>query len=818
MHIVSPSKKSLLAKIAGLRSLLERIRTQKKLAPDEGVNTEGVDGVGANFFLPIMELTPGVLHVYDLEEKSLVFINPKMANILGYSPEEWEAMGEKVLPNLMSPEDVPRFEEHIAHVRTLADHERADFECRMRNSSGEWRWFQCVTSVFAREAHGAVRQVISSALDITERKKAAEELRSSEKKNQFLAGIIERSSQPFGVGYLDGRLGLVNPAFERLTGYSAAELRALDWATKLTPPEWREMEREKLEELQLTGQPVRYEKEYRRKDGTLVPVELLVDQAKDSEGRVEYYYSFITDITARKQSQEALRHSEQLHRMAFDLAPEGIAYVGLDQRLIKVNQRLCEITGYSVDELLTMNVLSLTHPDDRAADGALFQEFLLSGTPKYENAKRYQRKDGGIRWVVVTARMVTDADGNPIHTIGVIRDITELKDIENDLQQSERAARRNWAETEAALEAIPANIAIIDGNGVILRVNSAWSAFAAESGGNPEALGVGVNYLAACDVAGGQQADQANSFASGIRSVLSGGRSHFSLEYPCHSPVRQRWFMAYVTATQGEGPSRAVIAHVDINPQKRIEEEIRSLNRDLEVRVGSRTTLLQSAVDQLESEIVERQRLERELLEISEREQSRFGQDLHDGLSQELAGMAMIGGVLAKRLQVETHPSAKLAADLSTAIRSTIDSARLLAKGLYPVELDRFGLVLALEDLANRTSQRYGIECELKVNGKPQHLEKANKIHIYRIVQECIGNAIKHGHAKRIVIEAEASDDGHHFSVTDNGRGFHQTAGSAGMGLHLMEYRARVIGGEISIEKPVQGGCRINCRIPGTAA
>jgi PAS domain S-box-containing protein len=132
-------------------------------------------------------------------------------------------------------------------------------------------------------------------------------LRETQRQKEFLADIIEHSSQAFGVGYLDGHLGLVNPAFEQLTGYRAEELRTLDWAKTLTPSEWQEVERRKLEELRATGQPVRYEKEYLRKDGTRVPIELLVHLVRDTDGKPEYYYSFITDITERKRATEAER-------------------------------------------------------------------------------------------------------------------------------------------------------------------------------------------------------------------------------------------------------------------------------------------------------------------------------------------------------------------------------------------------------------------------------------------------------------------------------------------------------------------------------
>ena len=150
-------------------------------------------------------------------------------------------------------------------------------------------------------------------------------LRETQQENKFLADILERASLPFAIGYPDGRIGLLNQAFEQLTGYTREELNSIDWSTTITPIEWREMEKQKLDELHRTGQPVRYEKEYIRKDGSRVPVELLVSITFDKEGNPEYYYSFITDITDRKKAKETiettmseLRHSnKELEQFAY---------------------------------------------------------------------------------------------------------------------------------------------------------------------------------------------------------------------------------------------------------------------------------------------------------------------------------------------------------------------------------------------------------------------------------------------------------------------------------------------------------------------
>ena len=157
------------------------------------------------------------------------------------------------------------------------------------------------------DKNDAIGGLIISAEEITERKRNERLLIESQRENTFLADLIRTSEQPVAVGYPNGRLGLANAAFEALTGYSAEELQGINWATVLTPPEWLEIEREKLSELLRTGQPIRYEKEYIRKNGTRVSIELLVHLKTDFEGKPEFYYAFVTNITERKQAEQVLK-------------------------------------------------------------------------------------------------------------------------------------------------------------------------------------------------------------------------------------------------------------------------------------------------------------------------------------------------------------------------------------------------------------------------------------------------------------------------------------------------------------------------------
>jgi len=216
----------------------------------------------------------------------------------------------------------------------------------------------CVIIIFTAEAlHRSRVRALEAEAELkleAERRRVEESLRESKLQAEFLGNVLELSNQPFGVGYLDGGISLFNPAFERLTGYSRDELNSINWITDLTPPEWREITNEKLKQLRLTGQPVRYEKEYIRKDGTRVPVELFVHLATDPDGKPLYYYSFITDITERKLIEKTVRESEARYRSLFENMTTGFAYhkVILDEEeqpvdyvFLEVNNIFEKLTG-----------------------------------------------------------------------------------------------------------------------------------------------------------------------------------------------------------------------------------------------------------------------------------------------------------------------------------------------------------------------------------------------------------------------------------------------------------------------------------------
>jgi PAS domain S-box-containing protein len=227
---------------------------------------------------------------------------------------------------------------------------------------------------------------------------------------------------------------------------------------------------------------------------------------------------------------------------------------------------------------------------------------------------------------------------------------------------------------------------------------------------------------------------------------------------------------------------------------------------------GDDVHFLQSVADALAAAI-ERRILEEELLHASTREQQRIGQDLHDSLCQQLAGIEFQNSVLVQQLAKAPEAQAE-AARIGELMRNATKQARSLARGLSPVEIEPNGLMAALNGLAINTNNLFRVSCFLECP-QPVLLEnRTSATHLYRIAQEAIGNAVKHGRAKTIVINLKKLAGELILTVKDDGVGFNQEGGAMeGMGLRIMEYRADMIGAMLRIDSTKGKGTTVACRL-----
>lgn len=378
--------------------------------------------------------------------------------------------------------------------------------------------------------------------------------------------------------------------------------------------------------------------------------------------------------------------------------------------------------------------------------------------------------------------------------------------MNGDSQTANRADQR----FRVLLEAAPDAIVIIDGAGRIELINSQTERLF----GYPRAelLGQPVEILVPERLrhlhARHRRTYSEAPFTRGIGSgqVLLARRANGS-EFPVDIGISP------LATEQG----MLVIASIrDVTERSRAEEEIRRLNCELEEGVKRRTAALSKANDALRREIAARHRLEREILEISEREQQRIGRDLHDDLGQRLVGIAYLGQALANSLAAADSPEAQHAAEITALLKNALALTRSLARGLHPVALKSGGFFAALGDLADRTSEIFRVQCRFSAPSQEPALSESAATHLYRIAQEAVTNAVNHGRAAEIVIAiASAPDCACLLTVRDNGCGMPKlNPRRKGMGVRIMRYRADVIGATLTFENPPIGGTLISCSIP----
>ena len=217
--------------------------------------------------------------------------------------------------------------------------------------------------------------------------------------------------------------------------------------------------------------------------------------------------------------------------------------------------------------------------------------------------------------------------------------------------------------------------------------------------------------------------------------------------------------------------------------------------------------------------VVERQHLQKELIDAVWNQQRRFGQELHDTLGQQLTGIGMMAQSLARKLAAEKRPEAALVSEIAAMIQQAKQDGRQLAKGMFPVEVDAEGLRAALEELAETTRERYELDCRLKFDSRVDIRDNNTATHLFRIAQEAVTNAVKHSGASRLTILLGVEDSLPVLVVRDNGQGLSPPphGESAGMGLRIMKYRANAIGAELTVQPADRGGTLVKCLVQGVS-
>ncbi len=461
----------------------------------------------------------------------------------------------------------------------------------------------------------------------------------------------------------------------------------------------------------------------------------------------------------------ALPGLEAKYRALVEQIPAVVFMAYLDEAVGEayVSPQIEAALGFTQEEWLQDPVrwYAQIHPDDKLRWSEEAADLFLSGKP-LRSAYRVLSRDGRVIWFHCEAKMIRRDDGRPWFIHGVGFDITDLKQTEEALEEERNVVT-------AILDTVGALVIVLDPVGRIIRFNRACErstgcTFAQASGKHVWDLFI--------------PPEEAAAFRANFEKMRAGELQN---DFEC------QW-------VAGDGTRRLIAwSGTSLSKSKRTPAYV-----------------IATGID-----ITERKQLERAILEISERERRRIGQDLHDGLGQHLTGIAFMTKVQEQKLKENRLPYAADATKIVKLVNEAINKTRELARGLSPVVSESFGLMSALQHLSAEVEDVFGVSCGLKCDTPVLIDDVSLATHLYHISQEAISNAIKHGKAQKIDINLAAHEARGVLTIRDDGSGCKKIpATSTGMGHHIMSHRAKMIGGTLDIEPCTPRGTVVTCVFP----
>lgn len=685
---------------------------------------------------------------------------------------------------------------------------------------------------------GEVTGAINCFYDITDRKRA-------ETAAMRLAAVVRSSHDAIVAKDLNGTITDWNQSAERIFGYKAKEIIGKSILTLI--PKDRTKEQTEIQSKIRRGQSIdHYETVRRCKDGRLIDVALTISPVKGPNGKIVGVSKIARDITKQKQTERRLAEQARL----LDLSNDAILVRDGQNRISYWNDGARELYGYSREEALG----KVTHKLLRT----VFPQSLTDIRKKLERENRWSGelthrcKDG--TKVIVISRWSLDRDtkGKPGSILETNTEITVRK-REEQRRAVNLAVTKILSEAPAlaqavaggnrGAQAIPRILRTVcealgwevgdfwtpksDGRVLRCRVSESrigkFSKFKLVCRKLELAPGIGLpgrvwsnlkpawisditkdNNFPRASVAAGEGLHSAFAFPISFGKHFVGVMEFFSLEIRERDEDLLKIFGA-IGSQIGQFVQR-----------KRAEAALQKSKELLEQLVRQRTKALHTANVELKNEIARRKGLEGEILSVSDREQQRLGQELHDGICQHLTAVAFMTRSVAMRLRDHRVIDANDIDKIAELVNNAATSTRELSRALHRVDVDAAGLVVALQDLVDR--EIWKIPCRLHAKASFHIKDDAIAAQLYSIAREAVINANKHAQAREIVIKLERSPQGMVMRVSDDGVGV--SKGSElrrGLGFHIMNYRAQLIGGRLKIERPKKGGTCVSCHVPDKA-
>jgi PAS domain S-box-containing protein len=775
------------------------------------------------------------------------------------------------------PEAVRKFSEHVAGKA-----EYYDAEYRIRTKSGSWCWIFERGRVVERDAQGRALRMLGVCMDLDETKVAERRANARNERVEAAlqlttAGVWDWDVEHGVTHNTDGyyRVFGVDPAFGRANHMNWRQLLGTD------PEQAIDNFRRGLQRVDPAATVLETEYRFRHTDGTWHwALDRAYVMSRAPDGATSRVVGLVVDITARKQRELALSASDQRFRaVAREL--RAVIYEIDAESGLSTGEGCERVIGYTAAELpRPSDWAALVHPDDQSL---LEQWFDRDAESMVALQYRIRHKDGHYVSLLDSPCTVRDAAGKVVRIVGVAIDISEQARAQEALRESQEllqmvaAGTGDWlilvdrerrvqfinrglrsksrediigqSVEELAVDEDRANIlAALDqvlgtGDPVDIQLASAKQGgryFDSRIRAVRSPAGISGAVINITEITDRQAAQHLRETQARMFELLHEGVVVVDINNTIRmaNPAFERMFgftagMAVDTSiddliAQPPGVSRDRLTQQLLGspnePPGPTPIEFKCRRRDgsvFDAACVATMTHVDGATHRLAviTDVTERRGLEREILEIAGREQLRIGSDLHDGLGQDLTGVALMLRSVVAQLRKENSSARTDVEDIISLVNGAIESTRAMARGLAPVGADRGGLIAGLQSMAVRGMERYGVRAHFNTSLKePLTLDDGAATHLYRIAQEAFTNAIRHGRVTQVTIDLATAEGMLTLSVQDNGRGFDErNASNNGLGLKLMRYRAQMLGGDVTIANNKGGGVVVRCTCPHRA-